>query len=100
MDNTLVYNSDNLRNLAHELNSCLGTFEGNIAEMFGVIDGTLNSPEYWQGQAYDQFKLYCDEYRATKIEDLIAQLKEWISDLERAADNADETTARNVGMFG
>ena len=54
MDGTLVYNVENLRALAQELSSHLSSFEGSIGEMFNVIDVTLNSSEYWQGQTYDQ----------------------------------------------
>ncbi len=100
MDSTLVYNVENLRSLAQELSSHLASFEGNIGEMFNVIDVTLNSSEYWQGQTYDQFKLYCDNYRTSNIEPLIEEIKKWISDIENAAERAEATTARNVGLFG
>ncbi|MBQ8659780.1 MAG: hypothetical protein IJ475_02970 [Bacilli bacterium] len=99
MDGTLVYNVENLRALAQELSSHLSSFEGSIGEMFNVIDVTLNSSEYWQGQTYDQFKLYCDNYRSSNIEPLIEELKKWISDIESAAERAEATTARNVGLF-
>lgn len=99
MDGTLVYNVENLRSLAQELSSHLTSFEGSIGEMFNVIDVTLNSSEYWQGQTYDQFKLYCDNYKTSNIEPLIEELKKWISDIEAAAERAEATTARNVGLF-
>ena len=33
------------------------------------------------------------------IKPLIEELKKWISDIESAAERAEATTARNVGLF-
>lgn len=96
---TLAYNVENLRALASDLKAQLTAFEGQIAEMYNVVDVTLNSSEYWQGQTYDQFKLYCDNYRTNEIQPLIEEISKWISDIENAADRAEATTNRNVGLF-
>lgn len=96
---TLAYNVENLRALASDLKAQLTVFEGQISEMYNVVDVTLNSSEYWQGQTYDQFKLYCDTYRTNEIQPLIEEISKWISDIENAADRAEATTNRNVGLF-
>lgn len=99
MNDTLGYNVENLRSLASELGSQLSSFESNIAQMYNVIDVTLNSSSYWQGQTYDQFKSYCDNYRRTEIEPLIEQIKTWVQDIERVADSAEATTSKNTSLF-
>ena len=96
---TLVYNTENIRELADNLKHYLGDFESQIEGMFGVIEGTLNSSEYWQGKAYEEFKNYCTNYRNNEIKPLIEQINTWISNFNQAAAEADDTTARNVGLF-
>lgn len=99
VNDALGYNTDNIRNLASDLDAQLRSFEEKIDGMFNVIDVTLNSKDYWQGQAYDQFKTYCDSYKKDEIDPLMSEIKDWINSFNAAADSADETTKRNVGLF-
>lgn len=99
MSSGLDYNVEHLYELADELSSKIKEFDSQIDAMYTSIDTTLNSPDYWQGAAYDAFKNNCDSYRTSSILPLIQTLQGWVDSINDAAVEADENTNKNVNLF-
>lgn len=96
----LEYNTENIYALADNIAATLRSFENNIDSMFTTIDSTMNSPEYWQGAAYDSFKSYCDTYRTQTIQPLLDTINSWVTNVNTIAQESQANTDKNVGLFG
>ncbi len=95
----LEYSTENIYALADQLNSTLNQFKGNIEAMFTVIDTTMNSEDYWQGQAYEAFKNYCDTYKSGSIDPLVDTIQAWINTVNQIAQESEDNTNSNVNLF-
>ena len=95
----LEYNSENIYALADALNTTLNSFRSNIEAIFTTSDSTMNSEDYWQGQAYESFKTYCDNYKSGSIDPLMDTIQAWINAVNDIAQSSEENTSANVNLF-
>ncbi len=99
MGDELEYSTENIYVLADSLRQSLKDFNDSIDSMFNTIDSTMNSNDYWQGDAYNSFKTYCDTYRSGSINPLIATIQNWIDAVENIAQNSEDNTKSNTDLF-
>ena len=99
MDNdTLVYNSNAIEELSQTLNGHLTSFNEAVDEMFKIIDTTMNQPDHWSGEIYDQLKDKCDTFRSTHIETMANNLKAYVDHFHRTSEESEETTTSVKGI--
>ncbi len=94
----LVYNSIKIEDLAVEINGLLNKFNGEVDEMFNVIDHKMNQPYHWSGSVFEAFKSKCDNFRKTDIEAMISNLQSYIDHFHMTSEEADATTKKNTSI--
>ena len=97
-NDTLVYNVDAISELSNTLNGRLNEFNDAIDAMFRIIDTQMNQPDHWSGVTYDDLKDKCDNFRATRIETMAANLKAYVDHFNKTSELSEETTTNVQGV--
>ena len=95
---TLVYNSGKIKDLGEALGQELTKFVENVDEMFHIINVEMNQMDVWTGSVYVDFRDKCNEFRKTRIEAMINNLKAYVTHFDKTYQLSEETTTQAKGI--
>lgn len=99
MNETIGYNTDNLKKMVDDLRNQMLIFRQSVDGIFHSIDHTLNSSDYWQGETYLQFKNMADSYKEKTLEPLVQEIQTLLAELDNTAVSMDANTNKNLSLF-
>jgi uncharacterized protein YukE len=93
----LEYNTEELRLLSDRIQANGKKLGDKKEELLSEVSDLST---FWQGTAYDSFKLLIDNFCSTKVEPIVKEIQDkWPSEINAVAESGDETTRRNINII-
>ena len=97
-DGSISYNSQELHNLAANLDRDYKTIDNQIEDIISEAKN-LSSSGKWTGDMYEAFMKNIQDYKQRNIDPLMDVIKDYIAKIEAAAQKTEATTQAGIARF-